>query len=110
MEVETNYWILIVRLLTQNFLGAIWMNRRFPCYTAMIVTVVTIKTVNSPTVLQRILQIIKRRRINIRRFTAQEKDSDHGFVKVELDAEVEQVRLLMAQIEKQVDVIAVKSM
>jgi acetolactate synthase small subunit len=75
-----------------------------------IVKIIIIKTVNSPTVLQRILQIIKRRRINIRRFTAREIDPDHGFVKVEVDAEAEQVRLLAAQIEKQVDVIAIKSL
>jgi acetolactate synthase regulatory subunit len=74
-----------------------------------IVKVITIKTVNSPTILQRILQIIKRRRINIRRFTAQEKDKDHGFVKVEVEAQADQVKLLAAQIEKQVDVTSVKS-
>ena len=71
--------------------------------------VITITTVNSPTVLQRILQIIKRRMINIRRFTAQEKDTDHGIVKVEVDAGADQVRLLVAQIEKQVEVMGVKS-
>jgi acetolactate synthase small subunit len=55
-----------------------------------------IKTVNSPSILQRILQIIKRRRINIRQFTAQERDKDHGFVRVEVDAGADQGRLLAA--------------
>jgi len=71
--------------------------------------VISITTVNSPTILQRILQIIKRRRINIRQFTAEEIDKDHGLVSVEVDAEADQVRLLAAQIEKQVDVVAIES-
>lgn len=70
--------------------------------------IIRINTVNSPTVLFRILQIIKRRRINICRFTAEEKDAEVGFVEVVVEAEAEQVRLLRGQIEKQVEVIAVK--
>jgi acetolactate synthase small subunit len=69
--------------------------------------IIRIETVNSPTILQRIIQTIKRRRINIHQFTAREKDGDTGHVEVVVDADTEQVRLLTAQIERQVDVIKV---
>lgn len=66
---------------------------------------IKIKTVNSATILQRVIQIVKRRRINIREFLARQKDDEYGIIVITVEADAEQVRKLRLQFERQVDVI-----
>ena len=71
---------------------------------------VELKTVNSPTVLTRVIQIIKRRRINIKKLVAEEccTNLENGKISIILETDVEKLRLLKSQFEKVIDVISVK--
>lgn len=71
---------------------------------------IEICAINSPTVLGRVLQIVKRRRINIQLLTAEENkvQEDDMSIQLILHTDKEQARLLKTQFEKQVDVIKVK--
>ena len=62
---------------------------------------------NSPTILQRVIQIVKRRRINIQKFLADQGDGEVGIILIIVEADHEAVRLLKAQFEKLVDVIRI---
>ena len=62
---------------------------------------------NSPTILQRVIQIVKRRRINIQQFLAEEGDGEVGVILIVVKADHEAVRLLKAQFEKLIDVIRI---
>ena len=68
---------------------------------------IEIEVVNSPTILQRVIQIIKKRRINIQQFFAEEENAENGIIKMKVQADDEQVRLLKSQFEKQIDVIKI---
>jgi acetolactate synthase small subunit len=69
--------------------------------------IIEMEVMNSPTILQRVIQIIKRRRINIRQLIVWERDEDSGAIKIWVEADQESVRLLKSQFNKQVDVISV---
>lgn len=66
--------------------------------------------VNSPTIITRVVQIVKRRRINIKSFLAEEDDTnkEDAFIRMIVEADMERVKLLNTQLEKTVDVISSK--
>lgn len=69
-----------------------------------------IKVENDPTILSRIIQVIKRRRINIKSLIATEVESDKSIaeVKLILETDGEKARLVKSQLKKLVDVIEIK--
>ncbi|HSZ85665.1 MAG TPA: ACT domain-containing protein [Puia sp.] len=68
---------------------------------------VELKVVNSPTILSRVVETVKRRRINIKSFIAEEDGfaSEDAKIKMIIEADEEKKRLLVAQLNKIVDVI-----
>lgn len=70
---------------------------------------IELSTINSPTILTRIIQVIKRRRIAIIRFYAETGSAadEEGTIKITVEADEEKLRLIKTQLEKQVDVIGV---
>lgn len=70
---------------------------------------IEVSTVNSPTILVRIIQTIKRRRVSILSlFAAVDNTSDEeGKIIIQLETDDEKLRLLKTQFEKLVDVIRV---
>lgn len=70
---------------------------------------IKIEVVNSPTILVRVIQTIKRRRININNIFANEQKSskDGALIEVTIEADSEQTRLLKNQFKKLVDVLKV---
>ena len=69
-----------------------------------------IKVENSPTILLRIIQVIKRRRVNIKTLKANEVDDDLSVAEINIvfEADNEKASLLKTQIKKMVEVIAIK--
>jgi len=70
-----------------------------------------LKVINSPTIMIRLIEIIKRRRIRIKLFLGEEcpDEADDALVRVVVYADEERVRLLKSQFEKQIEVITVKT-
>jgi acetolactate synthase regulatory subunit len=68
---------------------------------------IVLEVVESSTVLTKVIQVIKRRRINIQSFIAQvgEPMSENAFIKIVVDADMEQCRLMKTQFEKIIDVV-----
>jgi len=68
-----------------------------------------IRVENSPTILSKIVQVIKRRRINIKRLLAYEEKDDRSLAKIEiiLETDAEKARLIKTQLVKLVDVISI---
>jgi acetolactate synthase small subunit len=63
---------------------------------------------NSPTILTKVIQIIKRRRINIHFISAEETpNKQDGVIKIKVEINAEQLRKLKLQLEKQVEVLEV---
>ncbi|MDB5211674.1 MAG: hypothetical protein JWQ30_2501 [Sediminibacterium sp.] len=64
---------------------------------------------NSPTILYRILQVVKCRRINIQAFIAKESsEKNEGEVKLVIEANSDDLFSLIKKLEKLMDVITVK--
>jgi acetolactate synthase small subunit len=65
---------------------------------------------NSPTILVKIIQVIKRRRIDIHSLLATQYpgDSSLGKIKIILQTDPEKARLIETQLKKLVDVLEVK--
>ena len=64
-----------------------------------------LKVENSPTILQRVIQIVRRRRINIQKFLGDQNDGETGLILIIVEADHEAVKLLKAQLGKLIDVI-----
>lgn len=64
---------------------------------------------NTPTILIRILMMIKQKRINIKCFVAEENltNTEKAIVKIVIVGDIEKIRLLKAQFGKVVEVVAV---
>jgi acetolactate synthase regulatory subunit len=64
---------------------------------------------NTPTILIRILMMIKQKRINIKCFVAEEnlKNTDKAIVQIVIVGDIEKIRLLKSQFGKVVEVVAV---
>lgn len=71
---------------------------------------IELNVINSPTVLMRVVQIIKRRRINIKSFFAEEShaDPEDATIKIVVEADRKRARLLKSQFEKAIDVVTVR--
>lgn len=69
-----------------------------------------IAVVNSPTILMRVILIIKRRGIYISNFNATENPDnvEDGILKITVEADAENLRFLKSQLEKLIDVIGVE--
>jgi acetolactate synthase small subunit len=65
---------------------------------------------NSPTILAKIIQVIKRRRIDIHSLlaTSYPGDSSLGKIKIIHETDAEKARLIETQLKKLVDVLEVK--
>lgn len=77
---------------------------------SMIEQQIELKVINSPTIMTRVIEIIKRRRIRIKYFLAEEcpEEADDAMTKVIVEGDEEKVRGLKSQFEKQIEVITVK--
>ncbi len=69
--------------------------------------VIRAKVTRDPTILLRVLQVMKRRRININKLVAEDIDTDNAEIMLDITATTGQVRLISEQINKLVDVIDV---
>lgn len=69
-----------------------------------------IETENTPTVLGRVVQTVKRKQVTIRHLYAAEvkSDTDHAVMHLTIEADAEQKRLLVMQLGKIIDVIKVR--
>ncbi len=70
---------------------------------------ISIKVVNNPTVLVRVIQAVKRRQINIQRLVAEDVSVCDARITLNIKASDEQTRLLKSQINKLIDVMEVKT-
>jgi acetolactate synthase regulatory subunit len=68
---------------------------------------IEIRVVNSATVIIKVIQITKRRRINIKRLLAEvdELNPEDGKIKMTVEVDDEKRRLLLSQLNKAIDVI-----
>lgn len=64
---------------------------------------------NTPTILIRIILLIKQKRINIKCFVAEENltNTEKAIVKIVVEGDVEKTRLLKSQLGKVIEVVAV---
>jgi acetolactate synthase small subunit len=70
-----------------------------------------LKVVNSPSIMMTVIEIIKRRKIRIKSFLAEEcpDEPDDAQIKVTVHADEEMIRRLISRFEKQADVITIKT-
>lgn len=69
----------------------------------------TIYVENSPTILSRLIQTVKAKRINISLFNAEESsDSQDGVVNMTMETDPESLKKIKSKFEKLVDVIHVE--
>ncbi|HLY71330.1 MAG TPA: ACT domain-containing protein [Puia sp.] len=71
---------------------------------------IELKVVNKSTILSRVIETVKRRRINIKSFVAEENGhaSEDANIKIIILADKEKKKLLIAQLNRIVDVICVQ--
>lgn len=69
---------------------------------------IEIKVVNSPTVLVRVIQAVKRRRINISKLVAADESLTDASISIYIAADDGQTRLLKKQVCKLIDVIEIE--
>ena len=69
--------------------------------------VIMLEVVESDTILAKVVQVIKRRRIVIRMFIAEttSKNQANARIKILVEAELEQCRLMKKQLERLIDVV-----
>src|SRR5579885_2781315 len=72
---------------------------------------IELKVINSPTILGRVIQTVKKRNLVINRFVAEEADQREqtGIIKIYVKADVEKTGRLLRQLEKIIDVIEVNA-